>query len=40
MITGIACSHLVEQGKLLLDDAESVEQISPELRDVKVLKSN
>lgn len=30
--------QLVEQGKIALDDADAVEKISPELRDVKILK--
>lgn len=38
MIAGIACMQLVEQGKLALDDVALVEKLSPELRDVKVLK--
>ena len=37
MITGIACMQLVEQGKLKLDDVESVEKLCPELKAVKVL---
>lgn len=32
--------QLVEQGKLRLDDADQVEAICPELRDVKVLTRN
>ncbi|KAJ4248777.1 hypothetical protein NW762_012615 [Fusarium torreyae] len=38
--TSIACMQLVEQGKLRLDDADQVETICPELRDVKVLTRN
>jgi CubicO group peptidase (beta-lactamase class C family) len=38
MVAGIACMQLVEQGKLSLDDAESVGKIAPELKRVKVLK--
>lgn len=38
MITGIACMQLVERGKLSLDDAEQVEGLCPELRDLKVLQ--
>jgi CubicO group peptidase (beta-lactamase class C family) len=38
MVAGIACMQLVEQGKLSLDDAESVGEIAPELKRVKVLK--
>ncbi|KAF1344882.1 beta-lactamase family protein [Delphinella strobiligena] len=40
MLTGIACMQLVEQGKLSLDDVRQVEQLSPELKDVKVLQSD
>lgn len=32
--------QLVEQGKLSLDDAQQVETIAPELRDVKVLEGD
>ncbi|KAF5005122.1 hypothetical protein FDECE_8442 [Fusarium decemcellulare] len=35
--TSVACMQLVEQGLLRLDDADQVESICPELRDVKVL---
>ena len=38
MIGGIAVMQLVEQGKLALDDADLVEKICPELKDVKILK--
>lgn len=38
LITSIACMQLVEQGKLRLDDAEQVESLAPELRDVQVLE--
>jgi CubicO group peptidase (beta-lactamase class C family) len=38
MVAGIACMQLVEQGKLSLDDAASVEEIAPELKRAKVLK--
>jgi CubicO group peptidase (beta-lactamase class C family) len=37
MITGIACMQLVEQGKLSLDDPSQVEELCPEMRDLKVL---
>lgn len=37
MITGIACLQLVEQGKLSLDDHESLYKLCPELRNKKVL---
>lgn len=40
MITGIACMQLVEQGKLKLDDVESVEKLCPELKAVKVLQED
>jgi CubicO group peptidase (beta-lactamase class C family) len=38
MVAGIACMQLVEQGKLSLDDAASVEEIAPELKRAKILK--
>ncbi len=38
MIGGIAVMQLVEQGKLALDDADLVEKICPELKDVKILQ--
>lgn len=38
MIVSIAVMQLVEQGKLALDDVELVEELAPELRDVKVLE--
>ena len=40
MITGIACMQLVEQGKLKLDDSESVYKLCPELKAVKVLQDD
>lgn len=40
MIAGIACMQLVEKGVLSLDDAEGVERLCPELKDVKVLGDN
>ncbi|TPX19810.1 hypothetical protein DIZ76_017602 [Coccidioides immitis] len=40
MITGVACMQLVEQGKLALDDAELVEKVCPELKDVQVLQKD
>ncbi|KAF5539424.1 beta-lactamase [Fusarium mexicanum] len=40
LATSVACMQLVEQGKLRLDDADQVEVICPELRDVKVLTRN
>ncbi|KAM5365654.1 hypothetical protein ACJA88_012390 [Fusarium oxysporum] len=36
LATSVACMQLVEQEKLRLDDADQVEAICPELRDVKV----
>ncbi|MCJ1252361.1 hypothetical protein MMC24_000166 [Lignoscripta atroalba] len=39
MIGGIAAMQLVEQGKLALDDADMVEKICPELKDIKILKN-
>lgn len=38
LICSVACMQLVEQGRLHLDDAQQIEQLSPELRDVKVLE--
>lgn len=38
MIGGIAVMQLVEQGKLALDDADLVEKLCPELKDVQILK--
>lgn len=38
LICSVACMQLVEQGRLRLDDAEQIEALSPELRDVKVLE--
>lgn len=38
LITSIACMQLVEQGRLSLDDADHVEALLPELRDIPVLK--
>jgi CubicO group peptidase (beta-lactamase class C family) len=38
IITGIAAMQLVEQSILALDDADSVERICPELKDVRILK--
>jgi CubicO group peptidase (beta-lactamase class C family) len=40
LITSIACMQLVEQGRLRLDDVEQVEQLAPELKDVKVIEPN
>ncbi|KAL1841159.1 hypothetical protein VTK73DRAFT_3583 [Phialemonium thermophilum] len=38
LATSVACMQLVEKGLIRLDDADQLEAISPELRDVKVLK--
>lgn len=40
MIVGIACMQLVEQGKIGLDDGNQLEQLVPELRNIKVLESD
>lgn len=40
LVTAIACMQLVEQGKLALDDADQVETLCPELRDVKYLAND
>jgi CubicO group peptidase (beta-lactamase class C family) len=40
MAVGIACMQLVEQKKLSLDDAEQLEKLCPELKDVKVLQDD
>lgn len=40
LATSVTCMQLVEQGKLRLDDADQIEAICPELRDVKVLTRN
>lgn len=37
LVTAIACMQLVEHGKLALDDADQVETLCPELRDIKYL---
>ena len=39
MIGAIACMQLVEQEKIALDDADLVEKVCPELKDIKILKS-
>lgn len=38
MIGGIAAMQLCEQGKLSLDDADLVEKVASELKDVRILK--
>ncbi|CAI6088208.1 unnamed protein product [Clonostachys chloroleuca] len=40
LTTSIACMQLVEQGKLTLDDGDELEELCPELRDIKVLNSD
>ncbi|KAH8714589.1 beta-lactamase/transpeptidase-like protein [Ilyonectria robusta] len=40
MLTGVACMQLVEQGILKLDDGEHLENLCPELKDLKVLLPN
>ncbi|CRK28902.1 hypothetical protein BN1708_015380, partial [Verticillium longisporum] len=40
MLTGVACMQLVEQGLLSLDDGEQIENLCPELKDLKVLRSD
>jgi CubicO group peptidase (beta-lactamase class C family) len=40
LITGISCMQLVEQGRLSLDDAKQIENICPELKDIKVLQED
>jgi CubicO group peptidase (beta-lactamase class C family) len=40
MIAGLACMQLVEQGKLHLDDGEEMEQLVPELKEIKVLQKD
>lgn len=40
LITGIACMQCVERGLLALDDAELVERLAPELKDVQVIQRN
>ncbi|KAI0851311.1 beta-lactamase family protein [Daldinia vernicosa] len=40
VITGLACMQLVEKGELKLDDAAQVEELCPELKDIKVLKDD
>ncbi|OGM49591.1 hypothetical protein ABOM_001770 [Aspergillus bombycis] len=40
LVTGIACMQLVERGVLRLDDADQVEILCPELKEVCVLQEN
>ena len=38
LIGGIAALQLCEQGKLALDDPDLVEQVAPELKNIRILK--
>ncbi|KAG7106864.1 ML-236A carboxylate methylbutanoyltransferase mlcH like protein [Verticillium longisporum] len=40
MLTGVACMQLVEQGRFSLDDGDRIENLCPELKDLKVLRSD
>ncbi|KAM5342771.1 hypothetical protein ACJ41O_013737 [Fusarium nematophilum] len=40
MLAGVACMQLVEQGVLKLDDGEHLENLCPELKELKVLKKD
>lgn len=40
LVTSIACMQLVEKGVLSLDDADQLERLCPELKDVKVVDEN
>jgi CubicO group peptidase (beta-lactamase class C family) len=40
MIVGVACMQLVEKGILKLDDSAQIEQLCPELAEVKVLQAD
>lgn len=40
MLVGVACMQLVEQNKLSLDDANQVENIAHELKNVRVLQKD
>jgi CubicO group peptidase (beta-lactamase class C family) len=40
MIAGIGCMQLVEQGKLHLDDGDELENLIPELKEVRVLQKD
>lgn len=40
MIVGMACMQLVEKRLLSLDDSQQVEQLCPELKEVKVLQDD
>ena len=38
LIGGIAAMQLCEQGKLSLDDADMIEKLAPELKEIRILK--
>ncbi|KAI1764120.1 beta-lactamase family protein [Hypoxylon sp. FL1150] len=40
MVAGVACMQLVERGDLALDDVAQVEELCPELKEIKVLKED
>lgn len=40
ILTSVSCMQLVERGIFVLDDADQVESLCPELRDIKVLCKN
>ncbi|KAH6896636.1 beta-lactamase/transpeptidase-like protein [Thelonectria olida] len=40
MLTGVACMQLVERGILKLDDGAHLENLCPELKDLKVLQAD
>ncbi|KFH43787.1 Esterase-like protein [Hapsidospora chrysogenum ATCC 11550] len=40
MLVGVACMQLVEQGVLKLDDGAQTESLCPELKELKVLRSD
>jgi CubicO group peptidase (beta-lactamase class C family) len=40
MVTAIACMQLVEKDLLSLDDSDHLEDLLPELKDIKVLKKD
>ncbi|KAF9895102.1 hypothetical protein FE257_000004 [Aspergillus nanangensis] len=40
MLTAFACMQLVEQGRLNLDDGEFLEDLCPELKELKVLRED
>lgn len=40
MLAALACMQLVEQGRLNLDDGEGLENLLPELKELKVLRED